>query len=398
MKAIRELIEREAERLFPDVVRLRREFHEHPELSFQETRTSGRIAEMLEALGLEVRKNVATTGVVGLLRGSGRGATIALRADMDALPIEEATGLPYASKNTGVMHACNHDGHMAMLLGAAMILSECRDYLNGAVKFIFQPGEEGYAGALRMIEEGVLEEEPKVDSAFALHLDSLSDSGTLFVREGPMMASADIFTLSVIGRGGHGAIPHRSVDPIFVAGHVITGLQGIASRQVDPTDAVVVSICAIHAGTAINIIPDRVEMSGTVRLYEPELREKMPQMMEAIIKGITSGFGAEHSFDYVYGYPPTINDSEFTAMVASLAKTVLGQENVRRLARPRMPAEDFSYFLEKVPGAFAILGARPADRAPAPAHSPKCVIDESALKAGMKLHAAVALGYLGANL
>lgn len=396
MSKVLRLISEEAERVFAEVVEIRRDLHAHPELSFQEARTAGKIASILERLGLEVKRNVATTGVVGLLRGAADGPTIALRADMDALPLTEKTGLPFSSANPGVMHACNHDGHMAMLLGAAMVLDRVRESLRGNVKFIFQPGEEGYAGARHMIEEGALEDEPRIEAAFAMHLDPLSASGTFAVREGPMMACADLFTLTIIGRGGHGAMPHTAVDPVFVSGHVITALQGIRSRQVGATDSVVLSICTISAGEGMTIIPDTVEMGGTVRMFNPALRKKMPSMMEEIIRGVTSAFGAKYDLNYIHGYPATVNDPEFTTLALSAAEAALGSENVRRLEHPRMPSEDFSFFLERVPGAFAILGARPPDKEPAPSHSPLSDIDEEALKAGLKVHAAVALKYLGA--
>lgn len=387
-------VENEVEQAFPRMVEVRRDLHAHPELSFLELRTSEKIASALEELGLEVKRNVATTGVVGLLRGGADGPTIALRADMDALPLTEKTGLPFASTNPGVMHACNHDGHMAMLLGAAMVLAGMRGSLRGNVKFIFQPGEEGYAGARQMIEEGVLEDEPKIEAAFALHIDPMAPSGTFAVRPGPMMACADMFTLSIVGRGGHGAVPSSTVDPVFVSGHVITALQGIASRQVSALDSIVLSICTLGAGEGMTIIPDTVEMGGTVRMFNPALRKKMPSMMEKIIEGVTSAFGARYSLGYIHGYPATVNDPDFTELALSAAEAVLGSDNVRVLESPRMPSEDFSFFLERVPGAFAILGARPPDKEPAPSHSPRSDIDEAALKAGAKLHAAVALKYL----
>jgi amidohydrolase len=246
-----------------------------------------------------------------------------------------------------------------------------------------------------MIEEGVLEDEPHIDAAFAMHLDPLSPSGTLGIKEGPIMACADMFSLSVIGRGGHGAVPHVCIDPIFVAGHLITALQGIASRQVSAMDAIILSICTIHAGDGNTIIPDNVDMGGTVRMFEPAVRKKMPSMMEEIIRGVTSAFGADYRFSYIHGYPATVNDPAFTAMVKSTVQKTLGDESIHELSKPRMPSEDFSYFLEKVPGAFAILGAKPSDRRPAPSHSAEFDIDENALKAGVMIHAAVALAYLG---
>jgi amidohydrolase len=395
MNDILERIAEEAERAFPRMVEIRRDLHAHPELSFQETRTSDSVASVLEGLGLEVKRNIATTGLVALLRGAADGPTIALRADMDALPITEKTGLPFASKNPGVMHACGHDGHMAMALGAAMILTEMRESFRGNVKFIFQPGEEGYAGAAQMIEEGALEDEPRIEAAFAMHLDPMSPSGSFATRGGPVMACADLFTLTIVGKGGHGAMPHTTVDPVLVSAHVITALQAIRSRQAPPMDSVVLSICTIHAGDGPTIIPDAVELSGTVRMFDRALREKIPSMMEKIIEGVTSAFGAKHSLSYAHGYPATVNDPDFAEMALEAAAGALGSENSRRLENPRMPSEDFSFFLEKVPGAFAILGARPPDKTPEPSHSPRSDIDERALVAGAKTHAAVAFRYLG---
>jgi amidohydrolase len=395
MGDIKEFLDAEARRVSERVIDIRRHLHAHPELSFQELETSRFIASSLEDAGIEVKPGLATTGVVGTLRGAKPGRTIALRADMDALPLTEATTLPFASTTPGVMHACHHDGHMAMLLGAAMVLVRMRKQLEGNVKYIFQPGEEGYAGARKMIEEGVLEDEPCIQAAFALHLDALSPSGILSTRPGPIMACADIFSISIIGKGGHAAMPHRSVDPIVVAGHVITALQSIASRKTDPVESVVLSICTIRAGTAMTIIPDRAEMGGTVRLFDPRLRERMPALMEEIIGGVTAAFGASFEFNYTRGYPATINDPEFAAMVLECGKRQLGERNVHTLAGPRMPSEDFSFFLEKVPGTFAILGARPRDREPLPSHNPATTIDETALETGVKIHAAVALAYLG---
>lgn len=398
MSGIRKFLEEETRRIFPRVVDIRRDLHAHPELSFQEVRTSAVIASVLEELGVEVAGKVATTGIVGIVRGTKGRPTIALRADMDALPVTEATGLPFASQTPGVMHACHHDGHMAMLLGAAMVLVNMRDRFRGNVKFIFQPAEEGYAGARQMIEEGVLQDRPPIEAAFALHLDALSPSGTLSLREGPIMACADIFTIAIIGKGGHGAVPHRAVDPIPVAGHVISGLQSIVSRKTDPMESVVVSICTIHAGTGLNIIPDRVEMGGTVRLFDPNLRQRVPSLMEEVIQGIASAFGASYEFNYIRGYPATVNDPEFTALVCSSCTRLLGEERIHILKRPRMPSEDFSFFLEKVPGVFAILGARPTDREALPSHNAATTIDERALEVGIQVHAAVALAYLGAEL
>ena len=395
MTEILRQIAEKTQQVLPEIVEIRRDLHAHPELSFQETRTSEKVASTLEGLGLEVKRNIATTGVVGLLRGASEGPTVALRADMDALPVKEKTGLPFASKSPGVMHACNHDGHVAMLLGAAMVLKDMQETLPGNIKFIFQPGEEGYAGAKQMIEAGVLEDEPRIEAAFALHLDPMSASGTFATRGGPIMACADLFSLTIIGKGGHGAMPHTTVDPIFVSAHVITALQGIRSRQVSALDSVVLSICTISTSEGMTIIPDTVEMGGTVRLFNPDLRKEMSSKMEKVIEGVTSAFGAQYDLSYIHGYPATINDPDFAELAIAAAEDALGVENVRRLKDPRMPSEDFSFFLEKVPGAFAMLGARPPDKEPAPPHSSITDIDEGALAEGAKVHAAVALRYLG---
>jgi amidohydrolase len=273
-----------------------------------------------------------------------------------------------------------------------------RNELRGNVKFLFQPGEEGYAGARKMIEEGVLEEEPRIDAAFALHLNSLASSGTLDVREGPIMACADMFSLTIIGKGGHGAVPHVTIDPILVAGHVITALQGIASRKINAMEPAVLSICTIRGGTGNTIIPDTVEMGGTVRLFDASVRDRIPSMMEEIIRGVTSAFGASYRFNYYHGYPATVNDPGFTGLVRSAAGEILGVDNVRELATPRMPSEDFSYFLERIPGTFALLGARPTEGEPFPSHSAAFTIDENALKTGVMIHVAVALRYLGVKM
>ena len=244
----------------------------------------------------------------------------------------------------------------------------------------------------------MLYEVPRIDAAFALHLNSLSSSGTLGIRKGPIMACADMFSLTIIGKGGHGAVPHVTIDPILVAGHVITALQGIASRKINAMDPVILSICTIRGGVGNTIIPDTVEMGGTVRLFDAGIRDRMPSMMEEVIRGVTSAFGAAYRFDYIRGYPATVNDAGFTALVRAAACEILGADNVRELATPRMPSEDFSYFLERVPGTFALLGARPPDREPAPSHSAVFDIDENALRAGVMIHAAVALSYLGIDM
>lgn len=376
------VLDPEVSRLGPTLSSIRQTIHQHPELGFGEARTAALVAERLRALGLEVRTEVAKTGVVGFLPGARPGRTLLLRADMDALPIEEATGAPYASRQPGQMHACGHDGHVAMLLGAAEILAARRERLAGAVKFVFQPAEEGPGGAEPMIQAGVLEN-PRVDAAVGLHLLNDYPVGTVALRAGPVLAAADRISLLVRGRGGHGAAPHQAVDAILVAAHVVTALQAIAAREVSPVVPVVVTIGTIQGGFRHNVIAPRVELTGTVRSFDAKLRQELPGRIERIARGVASAFGAEVEVCYEFGYPATVNDPGMTDLVRGVAATVVGDAGAL-VAEPVMGGEDMAYFLEAVPGCFAFIGSgNPARGLSHPHHSPRFDFDEAALPIGV---------------
>ncbi len=370
-----------AEKIEDEVISLRREFHQNPELGFEEVETAKKVADYLTRLGLDVETGIARTGVVGILKGDLPGPVIALRADMDALPIIEKTGVEYASKVSGKMHACGHDGHMAMLLGTAKILSQLRSQLKGTVKFIFQPAEEGLGGAQPMIEEGVLD--PKVDAIFGIHLWPGYQSGTIVLKYGAMMAAPDHFILKIKGKGGHGSAPHETVDAIAVSAQVISALQQIVSRQITPTQPVVVSIGTINGGYRDNVIADEVKMTGTVRTLCPDLRDEIPRKMEEIIKGVTTAFGADYELEYKQLYPPIINDDKMVNLVKEVGEKVLGLEKVNVIKEPVMAGEDFAYFLEKVPGTFIHLGCSSGPETSYPLHNPKFNMDEKALISGV---------------
>jgi amidohydrolase len=376
------------------VIALRRTLHQWPELGFQETRTSALVAEYLQALGLEVRTGMAQTGVLGILRGAGGGKTVLLRADMDGLPIEEASGAPYASKNHGVMHACGHDGHTAILLTVAKVLAQCREQFSGTVKFAFQPAEElPPGGAKGMIEGGILDN-PRVDAAFGLHLWNSLPVGKIGVDEGPIMASVDRFDIGIKGVGSHGAYPHTGVDPIVVGSHLVAALQTLVSREVPPLAPVVVTVGQFQGGTAFNVIPSQAELSGTVRTVDARIREEMPARIERIVRGITSGMRAEYTFNYAYGYPVTVNDVNRARFARQVAGGIVGDANVVS-AGMTMGAEDMSYFLEAVPGCYLRLGSGNSDKGLVhPHHSALFNFDEAALPIGVQLLAQLSLAYL----
>jgi amidohydrolase len=384
----------EVAQLTESVIDLRRTLHQWPELGFQEKRTSALVAERLQALGIEVRTGVAQTGVLGTLRGNGEGKTVLLRADMDGLPIEEASGAPYASQNRGVMHACGHDGHIAILLTVAKVLAHRRERFTGTVKFAFQPAEElPPGGAKGMIEEGVLEH-PRVDATFGLHLWNGLPVGKIGVDEGPIMASVDRFDIVIKGVGSHGAYPHTGVDPIVIGSHVVATLQTVVSREVPPLAAVVVTVGTFHGGTAFNVIPSHAELSGTVRTIDARIRDEMPARIERIVRGITSGMRAEYSFNYAYGYPVTVNDVNRAQLARRVAGAILGDANVVS-AGMTMGAEDMSYFLDAVPGCYLRLGSGNPDKGLIhPHHSALFNFDEAALPIGVQVLADLTLAYL----
>ena len=386
-----EAILSKAEQLKQKLIDLRRDFHRHPELGLKEFNTAKKVAGVLQALSLETKLFVNGTGVRGFLKGTKPGKTIALRADMDALPIQEETALPYQSQNKGVMHACGHDAHTAMLLGAAMILSEKKGELKGNVVFIFQPAEEIGAGAKAMVEERILE---GVDSVFGLHVYSMLPFGTLNYSPGALMAAGDFFDVKITGRGGHGAQPHLTVDPIVIATNAINAIQTIVSREVDPLESAVVSICKMEAGEAYNVIPETATFGGTIRSHKPELREFIPKRVKEILDGVVLGMRGNYEFNLMSKFPATITDEQMTAFVVNVAKEILGEDKISMM-KPLMGSEDFSFYLQKIPGTFAFLGVENKEKGIIyPQHHPKYNIDEDILPIGAALHAAVAREYL----
>jgi amidohydrolase len=364
--------------VLPATVALRHDFHAHPELSGQEERTARIVSEQLTRLGIPHETNVGGThGVVGVIEGgAGPGKTFALRGDMDALPIREENEVAYKSRTPGVMHACGHDGHMANLLGAAMVLNEMRASLPGRVKLIFQPAEETVRGADALVAAGVVDD---VDAIVMLHGWPDLPVGRIGVRSGPVMASADGFRVTITGKGGHAAYPHDTIDPIAAGAQIITSLQTIVSREIKPTAPAVVSVTTFHAGTAGNVIPDRAELSGTVRVLDPILRPIMPDRLRRIIGGLCAALRCEHTFEYTFGTPVTVNDETVTDLVRQAGRAVLGPENVIELPEPTMGAEDFAYYQEKVPGAMFRLGTG----CPHLLHTPKYDFGDAPLASGI---------------
>ena len=376
------------ERILPDIVQTRHHLHQNPELSGQEQATSAYVAERLRAFGLDdVQTGLAGHGVTGVLRGRKDGPMLALRADMDALPIQETSGLEYASCKAGVMHACGHDGHTATLLGTAQVLSELRDYLPGPVKFVFQPAEETVGGADGMISAGVLD---GVSAIVALHGWPNLEIGQIGYRAGPMMASADTFDLTVKGKGGHAAYPHTTVDPIVIGSQIIAAWQTLASREVSPLDSVVVTVTQFHAGTAYNVIPGVAELKGTVRTLSNAVRDEMPAKMERIAAGICAAFRAEYEFKTSFGPPVVENDPALTALVEAVGQDVLPPGGVTYLETPTMGAEDFAYYLRQVPGVMFRLGVGTDVTA---LHTPTYNFSDGALGYGMTMLANIALRY-----
>lgn len=382
-----------AEQLKDQFIAYRRDFHQHPELGFEEVRTSGIVADYLADLGIEVTR-MAETGVVGLLRGAKPGRTIALRADMDALSIPQQNDVPYASVYPGKMHACGHDGHTAILMGVAKLLSEVKDDLVGNVKFIFQPAEEGPGGALPMVEAGVMEN-PHVDGVMGLHVGVNLPTGMIGLKAGPSSAGTDSIRLTLKGKGGHGAHPHSAIDTIVTAGHLIVALQTIASREIDPLGSAVVTIGTINGGYRNNVIAHEVELTGTVRTLDPDVRDSMPERIERIIKGVCETFRCEYEFFYDQGYPSVINDPDMADLAEATAQRLLGTENVVRTANPSMGGEDFSYFAQKAPGIFLRLGAGNEEKdCVYSGHHPHFNFDEDAIPVGMAVMAEAALDFL----
>jgi len=373
----------EAKALEQEVIQIRRTIHMQPELSYQEFETAKLVAGKLRTLGISVRTKVGGTGVVGLLKGAKRGKVVALRADMDALPVTENVDIPFKSRRDGVMHACGHDTHVAMLLGAAMLLSKHRDDLYGQVKFLFQPAEEvgGKGGAKPMINGGVMKE-PKVDYVFGLHISGTEPSNVFALRPGPIMAAPDTFKIRIIGRGGHGSSPHLAVDPVFVSAQVITALQGVTSRMIDQREPFVISVCNIHAGTKDNIIPDEALLEGTIRTFNEKTRITAKKYVSSVAKSVSRAFKAKAVVDFKENeYPVTVNDPAATKKVMRILRRIRGTRTV--VCKPIMGAEDFSRFLQKAPGAFYFLGTiNPKKGCTSTNHSSQFKVDEDVLKYG----------------
>ena len=370
-----------------DIVSLRRDIHREPELGFDTEKTAEKILDALDGLPLEIQTDVAKNGVVATLKGEGGdGPTVALRADMDALPIHEETGLPFASETDGKMHACGHDGHTSMLVGAARALSQdhLRERLNGTVKFVFQPAEEGQAGGRAMVEEGVAE---GVGSIYALHLWPGLEFGIAATKAGPIMAAADAFEMTIRGSGGHGAMPHLTADAVAIAAQVVTALQTIVSREVDPVEPAVLTVGEIGAGSAFNIIPEKARLGGTVRTLDADLRERLPRRIEELARGVARGMRGDVELDYRFSYPVTSNDADSAKLALGVAGELFGEDRAVELAHPSMGAEDFAFFLENVPGAFVWLGVGDVSGL----HTPQFSFDEEILPQGAALLTALAL-------
>jgi amidohydrolase len=376
------------QRLIDDVVLVRRDLHMHPELGFEEHRTSGIVSDRLRALGFEVHEGVGRTGVVGVMRGSRPGRTIMLRADMDALPILEERDHSYRSQADGRMHACGHDGHVAILLGAAALIAQRRSDLPGTLCLVFQPAEEGLGGAREMIEDKLFERFG-IERAYGLHLSTKYPTGVFGFREGPMYASSDSIEINVLGVGGHGSAPHDAVDPIYTAAHFITSVQQVVSRQIDPLDPAVVTIGAISAGTTHNVIPRTARLLGTVRTFSDDVRNAMPERIERVLRSCCNASGASYDYQYLRRYPVTANDAEQTAYARALAQRAVGEDHVVD-ATMLMGAEDFSFFAQRVPACFYTLGCNGGAQSSHPHHSSLFDIDEAALPSGVAMMAALA--------
>jgi amidohydrolase len=390
----------EAQTLLDGVAQLRRAIHREPELGLDLPLTQAKVLDALQGLPLEVRRGQRTTSVTADLHGSQPGRTLILRGDMDALPLQEDTEVAFKSSIEGRMHACGHDAHTAMLVGAAQLLARHQEALHGTVRFMFQPGEEGYAGAVVMMDEGLLDA-PRGGSppqaAFALHAAPRWAPGTVLIRPGPTLASTDNFTIVVRGRGGHASAPHMAADPVPVACEIGIALQTLVTRSVSVFSPAVLTVGKIQAGTAANIIPETATLEGTIRTLSPETRAKMVEGMQRVAHGVSAAHGLEAEVLHKPGYPVTVNDDEFARFVLDTGRELLGEERCLEQPSPQLAGEDFAYVLEQIPGAMASLGTRPFgySEGDAPnAHSNRYLLNEEALVAGMAMYAGVALAYL----
>jgi len=382
MVNLKELVQKYKEQ----IVGIRRELHQIPEPAYMEKKTSAAVADHLKKARLEVRTGIARYGVVGLLSTGRPGPTLMIRADMDALPVEEQTGLLFSSTHAGAMHACGHDAHMAMVVGAALVLSSVKDTLKGNIKFLFQPAEEGPGGAKPMIEEGVMDN-PKVDYAVGCHLWPASPEGTIGVKAGTIMAAMNRFDIRIIGSQGHGAMPHLCVDALDVGTQVVNALQRVVSRHMDPLKPTVVTVGSFHAGKAFNIIPGEAELSGTTRTFDLEVWKSWEPRMRKILQGVCDSMGARFELNFEFGYPPTINDPFMADLVRRCAAVMVGPDKVLE-PEPTMGGEDMSYYLQKAKGCFFFLGVgRPGG---APLHNAKFDFNEDVLLLGVETYCRIA--------
>jgi amidohydrolase len=383
-----------AQSLFTYTQELRRDFHRHPELGFQEFRTAGIVAKELNNLGLEVTTGVAQTGVVALLEGKFPGPVVLVRFDMDALPIQEETGADYASVNPGVMHACGHDGHTAIGLTVARILEGQRESLHGTVKFVFQPAEEGYGGAEQMVAAGVLTN-PRPDVSLGVHLWNVKPVGWYGISPGPVMAASEIFHIQVHGKGGHGALPHLAIDPVVASAQIVAALQTVVARNVPPDQAGVVTVSTIHGGDAHNVIPTKVEMSGTIRSFDPDVREMILQRFTEIVTQTASALGCRTEIKLESLTPAVINHPDVTARVLQVAQSLFPEESISSQFIT-MGSEDMAFMMQDIPGCYCFVGsANPEKGLGAPHHHPRFDIDEQALTRAVALVAATVESYLG---
>lgn len=383
----------EAKKLFPYTQQLRRDFHRYPELGFQEVRTAGIVAKELNNLGLEVSTGIAETGVIALLEGDQEGPTVLLRFDMDALPVDEETGADYTSTNPGVMHACGHDGHTAIGLAIARLLRDHQQELSGRVKFVFQPAEEGLGGAERMVAQGVLED-PKPDVALAVHLWNEKPVGWFGITAGPVMAASDTFRVRLIGKGGHGANPHQTIDPVIAGAQLVTALQSITARNVDPLKSAVVSVTAIKAGEAFNVIPNEMELRGTIRTFEAEVRELVHDRFGIIVQGIAQTNGCDVELELKGITPAVINDKQVVRRVKHTVVSIFSGHEVNDDYRT-MGSEDMAFLMQSTPGAYLFVGsANPAKGLDASHHNPRFDFDEAAMPNAVASLAAATLSFM----
>ncbi len=373
------------------VVKIRQDLHQIPELGFKEEKTAAYVAGFLNKKGFNVKTHVAKHGVVSLLESGRPGPTLLIRADMDALPIQEATGLSFASTHPGAMHACGHDGHMAMALGAAVVMQKLKDRFTGNIKFVFQPAEEGPGGAKPMIEAGVMED-PHVDYALGCHVWPTLPQGTIGVRSGPLLAAMFRFELTIKGRGGHGGMPDLCIDPVDIGCQVVNALQRLVSRKMDPLNPAVVTVGSFHAGTTFNVIPETATLCGTARTFDKQVWNAWPERIEKVVKGVCQSMGADYEIAFLKGYPPTVNDDEMAKTIEKCAARVVGKDKVL-VPEKTMGGEDMAYFLEKAKGCFFCIGA--GNPKYAGIHSPKFDFNEDILLNGVETFCRAGLELLG---